>query len=360
MGGATFAHRPAADLRAGRHPRADPADLPAHLPGHRARRRIWRRRDLCRRACADNKRGAATGWIQSSAVVRPARRRCWSSSAPAAGSARRHSSPGAGASRSCVSIVLLAISVWMRVKLAESPAFAKLKEEGEVSKAPLREAFAQRDNLKRVLIAFFGIMCAQGAVWYLTFFYMQVFLDQVARRARARPRTCCLIVMTVVSAPLYVFFGWLSDRVGRKPVMLGGMLLALVALFPRLPLASPTAANPALVAAQKATPVDRRDRPGDLLGPVRPGRHAPASTPPATSPRACSSRRGISYHDRGPRPTARPRVIVGAASRSTIARRRRASTAADLKALQGQDRPSDDQGGACRGRLSVDRRSARR
>ena len=77
-----------------------------------------------------------------------------------------------------VSVVLLAISVWMRVKLSESPAFAKLKEEGEVTKTPLRESFAQWDNLKRVLIAFFGIMCAQGAVWYLTFFYVQVFLTR--------------------------------------------------------------------------------------------------------------------------------------------------------------------------------------
>ena len=73
----------------------------------------------------------------------------------------------------------------MRVKLSESPAFAKLKEEGDVSTAPLREAFGRWDNLKRVLIAFFGIMCAQGAVWYFTFFYIQVFLDPVAGRPRA-------------------------------------------------------------------------------------------------------------------------------------------------------------------------------
>jgi hypothetical protein len=86
-------------------------------------------------------------------------------------------------------VVLLAISVWMRVKLSESPQFAKLQEEGTVSKAPLREAFATRDSLRRVAIAFFGIMCAQGAVWYFAFFYMQVFLENRSAFP-ARPRTC--------------------------------------------------------------------------------------------------------------------------------------------------------------------------
>jgi MFS family permease len=152
-----------------------------------------------------------------------------------------------------VSVVLLAISVWMRAKLAESPAFAKLQEEGEVTKAPLREAFGNRESLKRVLIAFFGIMCAQGAVWYFTFFYMQVFLEK-SLGLPGQTKDLLLIVMTVVSAPLYVYFGWLSDRVGRKPVMVGGMALALVLYFPASHWIA-EAANPALVAAQRSTPV---------------------------------------------------------------------------------------------------------
>ena len=151
------------------------------------------------------------------------------------------------------SVVLLAISVYMRAKLSESPHFAKLREEGATSKAPLREAFAERENLKRVLIAFFAIMCAQGAVWYFTFFYLQVFLEKSLGLPGAT-KDLLLIVMTVVSAPLYVFFGWLSDRVGRKPVMLGGMLLALALYFPGSHWIA-EAANPALVAAQRATPV---------------------------------------------------------------------------------------------------------
>jgi len=153
-----------------------------------------------------------------------------------------------------VSVVLLVISVWLRFKLSESPAFSKLKEEGDVSKTPLREAFGRWDNLKRVLIAFFGIMCAQGAVWYLTFFYVQVFLTK-SLGVPEPTKDSLVLAMTVVSAPLYVFFGWLSDRIGRKPVMIGGMLLALVAYFPAFH-GIAAAANPALVQAQKNRPVE--------------------------------------------------------------------------------------------------------
>jgi len=200
----------------------------------------------------DDRRGAATGWIQSSAsfgllaalLVIVATRAVTGEEAFSAWGWRIPF---------LVSAVLLAISVWMRVKLSESPAFAKLVEEGNVSKAPLREAFGNRDNLRRVMIAFFGIMCAQGAVWYFTFFYMQVFLER-SLGLPAATKDMLLIVMTLVSAPLYVFFGWLSDRVGRKPVMLGGMLLALALYFPGSHWIA-EASNPALVAAQRSTPV---------------------------------------------------------------------------------------------------------
>ena len=167
--------------------------------------------------------------------------------------------------------MLLVISVWMRAKLAESPEFARSAKKATIAKAPLREAFGNWKNLKRVLIAFFGIMCAQGAVWYFTFFYMQVFLER-SLGLPSQTKDLLLIIMTVVSAPLYVYFGWLSDRIGRKPVMIGGMLLALVLYFPASHWIA-GAANPRLVEAQRSTPDLRRDHPGDLLGPVRPGRH---------------------------------------------------------------------------------------
>lgn len=200
----------------------------------------------------DRHRGAATGWIQSSAafgllaalavifVTRTALGEVdfaeWGWRIPF-----------------LVSLVLLIASVWLRTKLNESPAFQKLKEEGETTKTPLREAFAQRDNLRLVLIAFFAIMCAQGAVWYTSFFYIQVFLE----RSLAVPGATVnliVMVMTIASAPLYVFFGWLSDRVGRKPVMIAGMLVALVAYFPGFH-AIAEAANPALARAQQTTPI---------------------------------------------------------------------------------------------------------
>ncbi len=152
-----------------------------------------------------------------------------------------------------VSLVLLIVSLWLRFKLSESPAFAKLKEQGEVCKTPLRESFARWDNLKRVLVAFFGIMCAQGAVWYCAYFYVQVFLGRSLQVPEATVNALVL-AMAIVSAPLYIFFGWLSDRVGRKPVMIGGMLLALAAYYPGFQ-GIASAANPAQVEAQRATPV---------------------------------------------------------------------------------------------------------
>ena len=202
---------------------------------------------------ADNdKRGAATGWIQSSAsfgllaaLLIIFATRTWLG----------EEAFGEWGWRIpfLLSVILLAISVWMRMKLSESPAYAKIKAEGEVTTAPLREAFARRESLRKVAIAFFGIMAAQGAVWYFAFFYIQVFLEK-SLGVPGATKDMLLIVMTVVSAPLYVFFGWLSDRVGRKPVMLAGMLLALALYFPGSHLIA-RAANPALVAAQQATPV---------------------------------------------------------------------------------------------------------
>jgi MFS family permease len=254
----------------------------------------------------NNRRGAATGWIQASAsfgllaallVILATR------------TAVGEDAFGAWAWRIpfLVSAILLAISVWMRAKLAESPHFAKLREEGDVTKAPLREAFGNTKSLKRVLIAFFGIMCAQGAVWYFTFFYMQVFLERSLGLPGAT-KDLLLIVMTLVSAPLYVFFGWLSDRMGRKRVMLGGMLLALVLYFPGSHWIA-QAANPDLVAAQRSTPVIVETDPATCSV-----QFDPVGTAKFTS--ACDIAKstlvskGISYTNRASS-TGQTRVIVG-------------------------------------------------
>ena len=199
-----------------------------------------------------DKRGASTGWIQASAS--------FGLLAALLVIVTTRTSVGEDAFGAwgwrvpfLVSAVLLAVSLWMRAKLSESPEFARIREEGEIAKAPLREAFGNWKSLRQVLIAFFGIMCAQGAVWYFTFFYLQVFLEK-SLGLPSQTKDLLLIVMTVVSAPLYVYFGWLSDRIGRKPVMVGGMLLALVLYFPASHWMA-AAANPALVAAQRDTPV---------------------------------------------------------------------------------------------------------
>ncbi|HMP63337.1 MAG TPA: MFS transporter, partial [Phenylobacterium sp.] len=114
-----------------------------------------------------------------------------------------------------VSAGLLAISIFMRLKLAESPSFQKLKAAGEETKAPFAEAFGRWSNLKIVLLVLFAFMSAQGAVWYTAFFYTQVFME---RFLKVEPATvnALTIAATVASAPLYVIFAWLSDRVGRK------------------------------------------------------------------------------------------------------------------------------------------------
>jgi MFS family permease len=148
---------------------------------------------------------------------------------------------------------LLAISIWMRLKLSESPTFAKIKEEGTASKAPFKESFGEWPNLKIVLLALVAIMSAQGAVWYTVFFYTQTFME---RFLKVPPETINTLMLsaTAVSAIFYVVFGWLSDKIGRKPVMLFGMTLMLAAYFPGFHMLSQTL-NPALAEAEARTPV---------------------------------------------------------------------------------------------------------
>ena len=227
-----------------------------------------------------------------------------------------------------VSVVLLTISVWLRFKLSESPAFAKLKEEGDICHRPLREAFGKWDNLKRVLIAFFGIMCAQGAVWYLSFFYVQVFLTK-SLGIPEPTKDALMLAVTAVSAPLYVFFGWLSDRVGRKPVMIGGMLLALVAYYPGFH-AIAAAANPQLVAAQERRPVEIHAAPERCAV-----QFDPAGTRRFDS--ACDIARGL-LASQGISYTSRPYVsdeaIVAVGTQQVDVRDGRGLDAAGLKALK--------------------------
>ncbi len=152
-----------------------------------------------------------------------------------------------------LSFFLLVVSLWIRLKLHESPAFKRMVAESTERRAPFRESFATWKIGKYVLIALVGIMFAQGAVWYAGYFYTRFFMERVLKVEVARVDGLILAI-TVASAVLYVFFGWLSDRVGRKPVMIGGMVLFLIAAFPGFQ-ALTRAANPVLAAAQAASPV---------------------------------------------------------------------------------------------------------
>jgi predicted MFS family arabinose efflux permease len=151
------------------------------------------------------------------------------------------------------SAVLLGVSLWMRAKLNESPAFRQMQAETTGPRAPIAEAFLTWRYLKVVLVALFGIMIAQGAVWYTMFFYSQFFIEKVLKLDPASVNML-MIAVTIVSAPLYVVFSALSDRLGRKPIMLFGMILAIVAVFPGFHLIT-RAANPALALATERTPV---------------------------------------------------------------------------------------------------------
>ena len=149
--------------------------------------------------------------------------------------------------------LLFALSLWIRLRLEESPVFAALRDEGNRSTAPIGESFGRWPNLRVALVALFGIMIGQGAIWFTAFFYTQSFLE---RMLKVPPREADTLLLTalLVSIPLYLFFGWLSDRVGRKPVMLSGIVLAAVGIFPVFD-ALRTAANPALAEAIAAAPV---------------------------------------------------------------------------------------------------------
>jgi MFS family permease len=152
-----------------------------------------------------------------------------------------------------LSAALLAISVWIRLRLSESPMFEKIKEEGTRSERPYVESFLVWPNLKRVLVVLFAIMIAQGAVWYTGFFYASFFMETVIK-VPAPIVNQLMLALVAVSVPLYLLFGWLSDKVGRKPVMLFGMILTVAAIFPGFHMIT-RAANPLLDAANTRAPV---------------------------------------------------------------------------------------------------------
>ncbi|PYY83897.1 MFS transporter [Pseudomonas sp. TKO26] len=152
-----------------------------------------------------------------------------------------------------LSIVLLGISTWIRMSLHESPAFLKMKEEGRASKAPIRESFGKWENLKVVLIALFSINAGQAVTFYAAQFYVLFFLTQFLKMDPALANSL-LIISVVIGAPMFIFFGWLSDKVGRKPVLMLGLLLATLLYFPIFK-ALAHYANPAIDQASRQAPI---------------------------------------------------------------------------------------------------------
>ncbi|MBN8958358.1 MAG: MHS family MFS transporter [Rhizobiales bacterium] len=152
-----------------------------------------------------------------------------------------------------ISIVLLAVSIWIRLQLQESPAFTKMKAEGTGSKAPLTEAFGRWKNAKVALLALLGGTAGQAVVWYTGQFYALFFLTQTLK-VDGTTANLMIAASLLIGTPFFIFFGWLSDRIGRKPVILAGCLIAALTYFP-LFAGLAKYANPDLIAAQERAPV---------------------------------------------------------------------------------------------------------
>lgn len=152
-----------------------------------------------------------------------------------------------------VSIILLAISVWIRMSMNESPAFAKMKSEGKVSKAPLTESFGKWSNLKIVILALVGLTAGQAVVWYTGQFYALFFLTNTLKVDNATANLM-IAASLIIGTPFFVVFGALSDKIGRKPIIMAGCLIAALTYFPLFK-ALTEAANPALAAAQAANKI---------------------------------------------------------------------------------------------------------
>jgi MFS family permease len=152
-----------------------------------------------------------------------------------------------------LSFLLLAISVWVRLRMAESPVFAQMKAEGKLSKAPLADAFGHWANLNVMLAGLFGITCGLGAVWYANQFYVLLFLTQTLQ-VDGETASVLVGLALIFTTPLFVIFGALSDRVGRKKIVLGGILLSAIFYIPIFQLLTHFA-NPALENALARSPV---------------------------------------------------------------------------------------------------------
>jgi MFS family permease len=207
-----------------------------------------------------------------------------------------------------LSIFLLAISVWIRLQMNESPAFQKMKAEGKGSKAPLAEAFGQWRNLKIAIIALLGLVAGQAVVWYTGQFYALFFLQSILK-VDSFTANVLIAWSLILGTGGFVFFGSLSDKIGRKPVILGGCVLAALAYFPLFKMLTATA-NPALAAAQARTEVIVRADPADCSFQFN-----PTGTSKFTSScdvaKAALARLAVSYRVEPAPPGTPAKIVVG-------------------------------------------------
>ena len=251
------------------------------------------------------RRGFYTSWIQTTAtlglllslvVILSVRMYLGEEAFPGA---------GAGAFRSSSRSSCSAISVWIRMQMQESPAFKKMKEEGSLSKAPLSEAFGQWKNLKIVIFALLGLVAGQAVVWYTGQFYALFFLQSILK-VDLFTANVLIAWSLILGTGGFIFFGSLSDKIGRKPVILAGCLIAALTFFPLFKLMTETA-SPKLAAALDNVKVQ-------VVRPIRPSaarcsiRSASARSPSrATSPASLWPARPRSTSSCPARPAIRPR-----------------------------------------------------
>jgi MFS family permease len=201
--------------------------------------------------------------------------------------------------------VLLGVSVWIRVKLGESPAFLKIKAEGKVSKAPLKESFAEWKNLRIVLLALFGLTAGQAVVWYTGQFYALYFL-QTFLKVDGPTANVLIAVSLILGTPFFVIFGSLSDRIGRKPIIMAGCVIAALTYFPLFH-GLTSFANPKLQAAIEKSPVTVVSAPDDCNLVLNLTGTAKFTTPCDTS-RSFLANAGVNY-DKVDGPSGTPATV---------------------------------------------------
>jgi hypothetical protein len=191
-----------------------------------------------------------------------------------------------------VSVLLLAISVWIRLRLNESPVFQKMKDEGKGSKAPLTEAFANWSNAKIVILALIGGTMGQGVVWYTGQFYALFFMQSILK-VDGYTSNLLIAWSLLLGTGFFIVFGWLSDKIGRKPIILAGCVIAALTFFPIFKMIT-TNANPALEKAIETVKVDVVSDPagcGDLFNPVG----TRVFTAPCDTARAYLAQQSVKY-----------------------------------------------------------------